>query len=105
MLASSNSAKRDNTTNQIPCKGNGALVSTYEDFTRFFFFDFLRYLCEIEDVPDAEKIKNAFRLKASEDYILGLNSKPEKENWMLHYRQLVRQSAPRKGFSFFLIYY
>lgn len=59
------------------------------------------FLCKLEDMPDADGLKNVFLLKATEDYVLGFHTPKEKTQWVLHYRELCRQATPRKGILFF----
>ncbi len=55
------------------------------------------YHCELEDYPDSGNLKDVVTLVATEDYILGFNSRKEKEEWFTKYQLLRRESMPRKG--------
>lgn len=55
------------------------------------------YCSELEDYPDKPPLVDVVVLKATEDYLLGFNSRSEKEAWFQHYQKLRRVCMPRKG--------
>jgi len=54
------------------------------------------FQCELEDYPDNATLRDVVILKATEDYLLGFNSRKEKEEWFMKYQALRKESMPRK---------